>query len=180
MQTPLQITWRHMDASEALAERIHAESARLETLYDRITSCHVTVDQPHKHQKTGQHYRVGIELHLPGEVIVVGRDPNQHDNFADAYAAVNEAFSEAGRRLQDAVQRLRRNVKRHEDAPRAKVARIDRDAGFGFLETADGREIYFHRNAVLHGGFDRLEPGQLVHFAEEAGEKGPQASTVRA
>jgi cold shock CspA family protein len=50
---------------------------------------------------------------------------------------------------------------------------------YGFLQTADGREIYFHKNSVLQPGFDRLEVGTEVYYAEEAGEKGPQASTVR-
>jgi cold shock CspA family protein len=49
----------------------------------------------------------------------------------------------------------------------------------GFLESDDGREIYFHRNSVLDGAFPRLEIGAQVSFAEEAGDKGPQASTVR-
>ena len=49
----------------------------------------------------------------------------------------------------------------------------------GHHHTDDGREIYFHRNSVLNGGFARLKPGTAVAFAEEDGEKGPQASTVR-
>jgi len=49
---------------------------------------------------------------------------------------------------------------------------------YGFLETPDGREIYFHRNSVLHPGFDRLEIGTEVRFVEELGQEGPQASTV--
>ncbi len=49
---------------------------------------------------------------------------------------------------------------------------------FGFLESADGREVYFHRNSVLDGAFARLQVGSRVSFAEEAGDKGPQASTV--
>ena len=40
-------------------------------------------------------------------------------------------------------------------------------------------EIYFHRNAVLDGAFDRLSIGSEVAFVEEEGEKGPQASTIR-
>jgi cold shock CspA family protein len=32
---------------------------------------------------------------------------------------------------------------------------------------------------VLDGAFARLKPGTAVSFAEEEGEKGPQASTVR-
>ena len=47
------------------------------------------------------------------------------------------------------------------------------------MRSADGREIYFHRKAVLNDAFDRLEVGAEVRFVEEEGEKGPQASTVR-
>jgi cold shock CspA family protein len=32
---------------------------------------------------------------------------------------------------------------------------------------------------VLDGGFSRLAAGSRVTFAEEAGEKGPQSSTVK-
>jgi cold shock CspA family protein len=39
--------------------------------------------------------------------------------------------------------------------------------------------LYFHKNSVLAPGFDQLEIGHEVQFAEELGEKGPQASTVR-
>jgi cold shock CspA family protein len=41
------------------------------------------------------------------------------------------------------------------------------------------RRIYFHRNSVIDGGFDRLAVGAHVAFTEEEGDKGPQASTVR-
>ena len=46
------------------------------------------------------------------------------------------------------------------------------------IETSDDREVYFHRNSVLNEDFDKLEVGTRVHFAEEMGEKGPQASSV--
>jgi 'Cold-shock' DNA-binding domain len=39
--------------------------------------------------------------------------------------------------------------------------------------------IYFHQNSVLNDAFSRLTPGTRVAFAEEIGEKGPQASSVR-
>ena len=57
--------------------------------------------------------------------------------------------------------------------------RLDDVDGFGFLASADGREIYFHRNSVLDNAFASLSPGQRVTFFEEIGEKGPQASTVK-
>jgi cold shock CspA family protein len=57
--------------------------------------------------------------------------------------------------------------------------RLDPSGEFGFLESSDGRKIYFHRNSVLDGAFSRLARGSRVTFAEEMSEKGQQASTVK-
>ena len=70
-------------------------------------------------------------------------------------------------------------VKQHEGLPVGTVMKLDPSGEFGFLETADGREFYFHRNSVLDPWFSRLVIGARVSFAEEMGEKGPQASTVK-
>jgi cold shock CspA family protein len=59
------------------------------------------------------------------------------------------------------------------------VTQLDPLGEFGFLETGDGREIYFHRNSVLENGFSRLNVGARVTYVEEMGDKGPQASTVK-
>ena len=69
-------------------------------------------------------------------------------------------------------------MKQRESQPVGTVKTIDPYGEFGFLEAADGHEVYFHRNSVLDGAFGRLTVGAHVTFAEEMGEKGPQASTV--
>ncbi|MGC0394734.1 cold-shock protein [Bradyrhizobium sp. USDA 241] len=56
--------------------------------------------------------------------------------------------------------------------------RIDPSGEFGFLEGADGQEVYFNRNSVVEGRAS-IAVGSRVSFVEERGEKGPQASTVR-
>jgi cold shock CspA family protein len=66
----------------------------------------------------------------------------------------------------------------HEPRITARVVELYPLAGYGFLETHDERRIYFDRNSVGDGGFDHLEVGTTVHYSEEAGEKGPQASMV--
>jgi cold shock CspA family protein len=43
---------------------------------------------------------------------------------------------------------------------------------------SDGREVFFHRNSVVDGSFDKLLPGSEVRFSEEAAEEGPHATTV--
>jgi cold shock CspA family protein len=63
--------------------------------------------------------------------------------------------------------------------PQARVAKLFPVEGYGYIETPDGREIYFHANSVLNNRFKSLKLGSKVSFTEEAGEKGPQASTVR-
>jgi cold shock CspA family protein len=44
--------------------------------------------------------------------------------------------------------------------------------------TPEGREVYFHKNAVLDGKFEALNVGTEVTFIERSGDKGAQASSV--
>jgi cold shock CspA family protein len=139
----------------------------------------VTLEAPsHHHRQAGPKYRVRVELSVPGARLVVGRDPTRTREHGDLLAAVNAAFREARRQLQDHVRRIDQRVKAHAEPARAVVARIFPQRGYGFLRTPEGREIYFHEHSVLGRGFGALEVGSAVRFAEEMGESGPQASTV--
>jgi cold shock CspA family protein len=179
MEQPLQITYRDVPASAAADARIREEAAQLEQFYDRIQRCRVVVELPHRHQRQGNLYAVRVDLTVPGHEIVIGREPSEQHAHEDLYVAIRDAFAAAKRQLQDFARRDRAETKRHETMQEGLVARLFREPGYGFIETADGREIYFHRNSVLADGFDRLDSGARVRFVEEPGEKGPQASTVR-
>ncbi len=93
--------------------------------------------------------------------------------------ALNDAFKRARRQLQDQVRKLQGQVKQHDGQPIGTVSELDPLGEFGFIETGDGREIYFHHNSVLNDEFAKLSVGSRVTFAEEIGDKGPQASTVK-
>jgi cold shock CspA family protein len=62
---------------------------------------------------------------------------------------------------------------RHEyvSAPRVpdhgRIARLLPDRDCGFIASADGDEIYFHRNSVTNGGFDKLAIGDEVRFVAQ-------------
>ena len=178
MQVPVQITFRGMDPSDAVKQAVNERAGRLERFYDKIESCRVVVEAPHRRRQKGNLYSVTIRLAVPGEDVVVSRVAPPDVQHEDLYLAIHDAFKEATRKLEDHVRRRRRKVKQHEPPPRARVVRIFKDEGYGFLATPDGREIYFHENSVLHGAFRRLDVDTEVRFAEEQGEKGPQASTV--
>ena len=112
---------------------------------------------------------------VPGKEIVVSK--NLEDNKEDLYAAVDDAFGDAERVLVEYLREFEPDVRRARP-PQGVIAKIFHDRGYGFIEAEDGHEVYFHQNSVLDGRFERLQIGQKVRFAEEDGDKGPQASTV--
>ena len=99
--------------------------------------------------------------------------------YKDLHLTIRNAFKAARRQVQDYVRLQRRDFKTHDTGPRARITRLFPQKGYGFLTTPDGRELYFYRDAVLKHAFGRLEVGAEVTFAEEQGEKGTQASTVK-
>jgi cold shock CspA family protein len=179
MQRSLQLRWRSITPSPVVEEEVRGEVAKLERAFGRITGCAVTLEAPSRHHRqSGSKYRVRIELSVPGGKLVVGRDPTRTWTRGDLYLAVKAAFREARRQLEDHVRRIDGRVKAHAPAARARVARLFPDEGYGFLETPDGREIYFSERSVLRGVFPRLRPGSPVRYVEKPGVEGPQASTV--
>ena len=180
MQTPVEIDFQGMKGSEKLRTSIINHVDGLEERFGRITACRVAVKGPSEHHRKGTPYEISIRLLLPqGREIDIARTSFADERLADIDFAINDAFKRARRRLSDQARLIRGHVKSHNGQPIATVRRVDREAGFGFLETGDGRVIYFHRNSVLNNAFAHLAPGARVAFCEETGEKGPQASTVK-
>jgi cold shock CspA family protein len=62
---------------------------------------------------------------------------------------------------------------------RGQVGEITPPEDFGFLLSASGSLLYFHRNSLLSGDFDSLKVGDEVHYVEAVGDTGPIASKVR-
>lgn len=179
MPFPLRITFRDMPPSDALETYVRERASKLERFYDRITSCQVTIEMPHRHQHTSPHFRVAVDMAVPGGQVVVSRSPGDDPENHDAYAAIDQAFDQAVRRLQDYARQQRGDVKPHEDAYRVgEVTKLWTHEGYGFITSPDDYEVYFHEHSVLNNGFRRMRLGSKVRFVEELGDKGPQASTV--
>jgi len=180
VQTPLEIDFQGMVGTPNIHDAITKHVAELEQRYGRVTACRVVLKGPGGHHHMGGLYEVHIRLALPdGREVNVERTPPADERYADLTFAIDNAFKRARRRLQDQARRLQGQVKEHERQPIGTIVRLDPSGEFGFLVAADGREIYFHRNSALDDAFSHLVPGSRVTFAEEMGEKGPQASTVK-
>jgi len=179
METEPKIVFENLDASDTLRERVLEEVTHLEQFHGRMTACRVVISAPEKHKHKGNLYQVRIHLVVPGRGEVAVRPSTaKHQWNQDPLVAIRNAFDAARRQLEDKVRRQRGDVKAHETPDHGTVARIFPADGYGFIDAADGQEIYFHRNSVVGERFAELKPGAAVRFVATQGEKGAQASTV--
>jgi len=180
MQTQPEIVFEGVPATPQIKDAIDVHLAELERRWGRITACRVVVKGPGQRHRQGGLYDVHIRIALPdGREVNVTRTPLSDQRHSDLTFAVDDAFKHARRQLQDEVRQMQGHTKSHHDSATATVLRIDPSGEFGFLETNDGQEIYFHRNSVVGRGASRLQVGSRVTYVEESGEKGPQAKTVK-
>jgi len=179
MQNPVQVTFRDMASSDAIREACLKEVDKLERFHDRLTSMRIVVASPHRHHHKGVLYSIRVDLTLPGREIVVNRDHHEDHSHEDVYVAIRDAFRATRRQLEDFSHKRRGDVKTHDEPALGRVDRIFPNEDYGFIQTKDGRELYFHKNSLLNAGFEEVEVGNEVRFVEENGDEGPQASSIR-
>jgi cold shock CspA family protein/ribosome-associated translation inhibitor RaiA len=180
MQVPLELSFRDVPKTKETEKLITEKVDKLEQVCDNLISCRVVVEKPQKHQRSGNPYRVRIDVTVPpGHEMVVTKEPGQSRMNAPLSAVIRDAFEAMLRQLKELTERQRREIKVHpQQRVNGFVSRLFKEDGYGFIQSTDGRQIYFHRNSVLGDEFDRLEVGTGVHYSEEQGDKGPQASSV--
>jgi cold shock CspA family protein/ribosome-associated translation inhibitor RaiA len=180
MQTPIEIAFQHCEPSKEIRAEIAKQAKRLERFSDRITSCHVMVAGPQTRHRQGDLFKIDVRIAMPEHHdVIVTRTHGDAPEREHPLVAVREAFDAAVRQIEDAARDMRGQVKEPMAESHGRVTKFLAGEDCGFIETAEGREVYFHRNAVLGGAFDSLSVGSEVRFVEEAGVKGAQASTVR-
>ncbi|MCO5172056.1 MAG: HPF/RaiA family ribosome-associated protein [Planctomycetes bacterium] len=179
MKVPLQVSFHGVPGSPRIEELVRERAQRLERVCDHLSSCRVTIEKPHRSRGNAEHWQVRIDLTVPpSHELVVRREASQQTTRDGLYGVVIEAFDAARRRLEKLSARQRGHVKAH---PRQEVSGLVRRLfeDHGFLRTLDGRDVYFHRNAVVSDRFEELGIGMGVAFEEDEGEEGPQATSVR-
>lgn len=179
MKVPLQIAFHGVPGSPRIEELVRERASKLERFCDHLSSCRVTIEKPHRTRGAAEHWQVRIDLTVPpSHELVVRRESSEQTMRDGLYGVVVDAFEAAKRRLEKLTARQRGDVKAHPaQEVTGFVRRLFED--HGFLRTLDGRDVYFHRNAVVSGDFEELGIGMGVAFEEEEGEEGPQATSVR-
>jgi ribosome-associated translation inhibitor RaiA len=107
MRLPLEIKAKGLQLSETMRAEIEDRAAKLDQFYGRLMRCRITVEGPGRHHRRG-YCVVRVDLTVPGAQILVTRQRGEHLG-----EALQEAFSAAGRRVEDYVRRTRGFVKKH-------------------------------------------------------------------
>ncbi|MFP4007135.1 MAG: HPF/RaiA family ribosome-associated protein [Spirulinaceae cyanobacterium] len=182
MKVPPQITYRGVNKTDALENLVNEKIAKLEQFCDHINSCRVAIEKAQDHPSSGSPYRVRIDLTIaPSHELAVVKSPDQGKQYTDLEPMIRDAFDAARRQVIELNDRQQGHIKEHPQQEMvAVVSELFPEQDYGFIKTVDtGREIYFHRNSVLHNDFERIHVGTGVQFAETMGQMGPQATTVQ-
>lgn len=187
MQIPLEISFHNVEHSDWAEAEVREHVRRLEQIYARLKSCRVRIEQ----RADNQHHTippvVRVELGIPGrKEIVIAHEPERLQRKyqrPDLHNAINEAFRIATQQLSALKEeRSSRQAARHGENGYeflGQIAELRPEEGFGFVMTGDGSLLYFHRDAMINGDFEKLRRGDNVGYAIADSDTGPVAARVR-
>lgn len=114
----VQIAFRNLPTSPAVAALIELEAQNLGRRFDKISHCHVVVASPHNHHRQDDRFSVHIELGVPDGPIVAMHEPGRLESARksartrstaanDLYTLVRHTFAAAQRQLEHHFHRKR-------------------------------------------------------------------------
>lgn len=173
----LQVEGQNVTIRNAWQEKIENEKERLQRHHPGLVhNLRVVVEGTTHHKEGG--YEVRLIASVPNDTVVVKRKGEK------VRALLGDAFDTLGQQLKELQRKRRQTTKVQEGAVLGSgegvIKKIFPNEEYGFISTPDGREIYFHENALKEISFDKINEGDAVNFGEGEGDKGPCAAWVRA
>ena len=62
---------------------------------------------------------------------------------------------------------------------KGKVKNFNKEKGYGFIKTDEGKDVFFHYSELKMEGFKTVAPGQNVEFEVVETEKGLRAVNIK-
>jgi ribosomal subunit interface protein len=113
MRSNPQIIWQNLSPSDTIETKIRKHIAKLEKFADRLSDCRVVIEVPHRHHHQGNIYHVQIHLTVPGEELIINRQPPEQQEHQDLNLAIGDAFESAERQLKEYARQRRGEIKTH-------------------------------------------------------------------
>lgn len=173
----LKIEARNVELRRSWQEKIEEEKERMIRHYPNyVLHLRASVEATTHHKEGG--FEIKLIATVPGDTVVVSR---KGDNVR---ALLGEAFDVLTQQLKENLRKKRKNQKSADPMQDMNsygiIKKLSPHESYGFIATLDEREIYFHENSLKDIEMDRLCEGDSVTYGETIGDKGPQASWVRA
>jgi len=96
MDRPLEVAFHNLQPSPAIEAELRQHVDKLERRFGRVIGCRVAVEKQHHQHRTGNIFEVHINLSLPGQELVVSRQPQkprQRRANPDIHASIRDAFT---------------------------------------------------------------------------------------
>lgn len=173
----LKVEGRNLDVRKSWQEKIQEEKERLTRHHPGlILSLRVTIEETTHHKQGG--YEVRLVAAVPNDTVVVKKKGDS------VKPLLVDAFDKFGLQLKELQRKRRQTVKTPEIVAEISggtgvIKNLSPFESYGFIVASDGREVYFHENALKDLVMDDLAEGDSVSFGLTEGNKGPQATWVR-
>jgi len=173
----LQVEGRNIEIRKSWHEKIDEEKQKLDHHHaGLLLNLRVSIESTSQHKEGG--YEVKLIAAVPNDTVVVKKKGES------VRTMLVEAFDTLGLQLKELQRKRRQPAKGQEGAGAASsrgfVKSLYPFESYGFITTPDGREIYFHENALKDVAMNQLAEGDEVKFGEGEGDKGPCAVWVKA
>lgn len=172
----LKIETRNVELRKGWQTKVEEEQAKLTRHYAGfLLHLRVTIEGTAHHKEGG--YKVKLIAGVPNDTVVVSR------KGATVRPLLVEAFDVLALQLKEILRKKRKNVKGAPSAADVEnvgvISKLSPMESYGFIETPDSRDIYFHENALKDAQMEQLAEGDPVAYGVTMGDKGPQATWVR-
>lgn len=173
----LKIETRNVELKKGWQTRIEEEKEKLVKHYANfVLHLRVTIEATAHHKEGG--FEIKVVASVPNDTVVVSR------KGGNVRPTLIEAFDVLSLQLKEILRKKRKSVKSVDSGNEGDsfgiIRKVSPHESYGFIVTLDEREVYFHENALKNIEIDDLSEGDSVVYGETTGDKGPQASWVRA
>jgi len=173
----LQVEARNLEIRKVWQDKIDEEKARLDRHHAGfIQNLRVTIESTSSHKEGG--YELRLIASIPNDTVVVKRKGEK------VVPLLVDAFNTMGLQVKEQQRKRRQSFKVQPEAAKGTssegvVKSIFPYENYGFIVTPQGKEIYFHENALKDATMNQLSEGDGVKFGEAQGDKGPCATWVK-
>jgi len=176
----LKIEAKNLDIRKSWQEKIEEERVKLIRHYaNLVLHLRVTIEATPGYKEGG--HEVRLVATVPNDTVAVKRWGES------VRPLLVEAFDVLGAQLKEIVKKKQS----HKSAVKVQGATIDSktsgiirkivpDESYGFIVTDDKLDVFFHANSLKDVALSELAEGDEVLFAMEEGDKGLQATWVKA